>query len=123
MSRLAVCPGCARHVRVTEVACPFCGLAFDAAFARTPSPRRPVGRLSRAALFAIGSAAAVTAIDCSSSSTDQSTFEPDDTFDGASQASLYGGPAIDSGASVPDAPEVDADAATDADASSDAATD
>ncbi len=41
------CPGCSRHVRDGELACPFC----DSALA-TPRPRAPVvGRVTRAAVF------------------------------------------------------------------------
>jgi len=52
---LRACPGCSRHVRVSEPACPFCCRKLDDAFRLAPSPRGPaVGRLSRAALFALG---------------------------------------------------------------------
>jgi pyruvate-formate lyase len=41
------CPGCSRHVRDDEPACPFCASALA-----TPRPRAPVlGRVTRAAVF------------------------------------------------------------------------
>lgn len=57
---LAPCPGCSRHVRALETACPFCGSTLDAQF-RAAAARRtstPARRLGRAALFAFGSAVA-----------------------------------------------------------------
>jgi hypothetical protein len=48
------CPECSRHVRVTDAACPFCAVAFDAAFRTSPHPVPPSVRLSRAALVAFG---------------------------------------------------------------------
>jgi hypothetical protein len=56
---LRPCPGCSRHVRVSEVACPFCGVSLDASFAAAPAPIPPSVRLSRAALFAYGTGALV----------------------------------------------------------------
>jgi hypothetical protein len=49
------CPQCSRHVRVTDAACPFCAVTFDAAFRSSPRPVPPSVRLSRAALAAFGS--------------------------------------------------------------------
>jgi hypothetical protein len=55
MVALRPCPVCARHARVSEPACPFCGRALDDAFRSAKSAQVPaVGRLSRAALFALG---------------------------------------------------------------------
>ena len=63
---LRSCPACLRHVRVSEPACPFCGGEPGDAFRSAPSPRAPaVGRLSRAALFAIGAAGLIGAEGCS----------------------------------------------------------
>jgi hypothetical protein len=62
---LRPCPACSRHVRVSERACPFCAGELDATFRSVPSPRVPaVGRLSRAALFALG-ASGLAASACS----------------------------------------------------------
>jgi hypothetical protein len=67
-SHLRPCPGCSRHVRVSEGVCPFCGASLDATFQASPAPVGPSRRLSRAALFAFGTGAAVltpvVAIDC-----------------------------------------------------------
>jgi hypothetical protein len=64
---LRACPGCSRHVRVSEPACPFCGGELDGAFRSTPSPRVPaVGRLSRAALFAVGAGGIAAGSACGS---------------------------------------------------------
>src|SRR3954467_8631752 len=54
MSTLTPCPSCNRHVRVGDVACPFCGAAV--AVAPSPAASGPGlrGRLGRAALFAAG---------------------------------------------------------------------
>ena len=61
---LRPCVGCARHIRVSESSCPFCGAALDPVFRASPAPRPPAGRLARAALFAAttGTTLAVGAI-------------------------------------------------------------
>ncbi len=52
---LAPCPGCARHVRVREPACPFCATALSGDL--TPQgPAEPAGRLARSALAALATA-------------------------------------------------------------------
>jgi hypothetical protein len=62
------CNGCARHVRVTESACPFCGGALAAPeLARRIVPDAP-RRITRAAAFVFGAAVAVTA--CSDDESD-----------------------------------------------------
>jgi hypothetical protein len=67
-AHLRPCPGCSRHVRVSEGACPFCAASLDASFKATPAPMGPSRRLSRAALFAFGTGTlvlpAAAAIDC-----------------------------------------------------------
>ena len=55
MRQLVPCPGCARHVRLEEPACPFCG---DTS-ARAAPARRAALRRSRAAV--LGAALATTA--------------------------------------------------------------
>lgn len=71
---LAPCPGCSRHVRVADNACPFCGTAFSSTLTAQPGldGRR---RLSRAALVtfaatlgAAGCGATVSTTDASSGS-------------------------------------------------------
>ncbi len=57
MHRLEKCTGCARHVRVTELACPFCQTLLPASF-RAPRARPSVaGRFGRIALIAAGASA------------------------------------------------------------------
>ena len=53
-AHLRACPSCARHARVSETACPFCGAEFDQAFRSSPEPQGPRVRLARAALVAFG---------------------------------------------------------------------
>jgi len=65
---LRPCPACSRHVRVSELACPFCSGPFDSAFGAGPAPRAPTVRLARAALFALGAGTAGLSTTCSSSS-------------------------------------------------------
>lgn len=48
MSELRPCPECDRHVRNDETSCPFCSAAIGEATAR----KLPIGRLTRAAVFA-----------------------------------------------------------------------
>ena len=59
---LLPCPGCTRHVRVSETACPFCARAFDEVFRGTPRPAAPARHLGRAAMFAFSVATAVPAL-------------------------------------------------------------
>jgi hypothetical protein len=73
-SHLAACPCCARHVRVSESTCPFCRSALGDAFRTTPARQAPRNRLTRAALFALGTAGAVPA--CSSLPRDAQVGSP-----------------------------------------------
>jgi len=50
-ARLLACPGCARHVRVSEPACVFCGLVLPESFGERPAVPPPP-RMSRGGLFA-----------------------------------------------------------------------
>jgi hypothetical protein len=56
---LVSCPGCARHVRITEASCPFCANDLDEARKSFRARERPAQRLSRAALYAFGVGVAV----------------------------------------------------------------
>jgi hypothetical protein len=105
-AHLHPCPGCARHVRVTDVVCPFCAATFDDSFHAVPELQAPRGRLTRAALFALGTGTLSVAAACSSSS------QP-----------AYGGPVVlvdgaapveEDAGSTPDAGPGDAGAAFDA---------
>jgi hypothetical protein len=83
--RLRPCPTCGRHARVSEGGCPFCGQHFDDAFREVPAPQPPARRLSRAALFALGSGA-VLAPACTSS-----PASPHSAGGGTTVAPPYGG--------------------------------
>jgi hypothetical protein len=65
---LAPCPACARHVRVSETACPFCGSVLAESLRESAAPAPPGVRLTRAALFAFGTGAFAIAPGCSSDS-------------------------------------------------------
>jgi hypothetical protein len=68
-SHLAACPFCWRHVRVSEPACPFCGRDLNNASCSVRGPQVPaVGRLSRAALFALGAGGVMATSACGSPS-------------------------------------------------------
>jgi hypothetical protein len=54
MMELRPCPACHRHVRLDEVACPFCAAGLPAA----SPPVLPRRRLTRAAIFVAGAALA-----------------------------------------------------------------
>ncbi|HSO31983.1 MAG TPA: hypothetical protein VLT33_05690 [Labilithrix sp.] len=119
--RLLPCPSCARHVRASEEACPFCAAALTPAREGAPLARTPARRLSRAALFALGAGAAAVGA-CGG----ESVGSPVDAGRDAPIATpVYGGPPVDAGEDAPFL--VDAayggppqDAATDADDASDA---
>jgi hypothetical protein len=72
---LRPCRSCSRHVRATDTACPFCNAPL--ASLPAPAPQGPARRLSRAALFAFGTGAAVLTpaltLDCSSDETETET--------------------------------------------------
>lgn len=91
---LVPCAMCARHVRASEAACPFCRSPIAVA----PPRAMPTQRLGRAATFAFGAAIATSAIGCGTSTTpeDAGTDAYFGTFDAA-----YGGPPHD-GSVAPD---------------------
>src|SRR5687767_7672596 len=64
MNHLRPCSGCRRHVEASEVSCPFCGVALDAAVA----PRVARARLTRAAVFAGAAALGIATAACGGSS-------------------------------------------------------
>ncbi len=71
-SHLVACVSCARHVRVSEAACPFCGAVLPDSLRSTPRREPPGVRLSRAALFAFGTGTLALSPACSSSSSGNS---------------------------------------------------
>jgi hypothetical protein len=119
---LRACPTCARHVRVSEEACPFCRGRLAESFRAAPAPQPPGARLTRAALFAFGTGTLALAPACSSSSSTTTVNDAGGSQpayggfpieeDGSTQA-LYGAPAFDGGG-------ISVDAGTDAGSESDA---
>jgi hypothetical protein len=60
---LRACAHCARHIRITEGSCPFCGAAVDASLRSAPPIGNASLRLRRAAtVAAIGAAAGTVAV-------------------------------------------------------------
>lgn len=135
-SHLRACPGCDRHVRVSEAACPFCGSVLSDSFRAAPVPQPPRVRLTRAALFAFGAGSLGLTPGCSSTTTPEPLYgAPPYTDAGGSDAAedapigivdaAYGGPSIDSSPGpLYGAPPADAGQDTGTDAgSNDAALD
>ena len=105
--KLTPCTSCARLVRVTDAACPFCSAAVAGA---ADAGSQVVKHLSRAAML-VGAAA----IGVACSSTGQAPMygapPPDASVDGSDDAkadgpiAMYGGPPVDSGLdAAPDGP-------------------
>jgi hypothetical protein len=91
-ARLFACPSCARHVRLTEVRCPFCGAPCPDSFASSAEPVRPPRGLSRAGLVRFNAAAGVClgvalviALSCSTEGS-----VPPGVLDGAAPNCAYG---------------------------------
>jgi hypothetical protein len=110
-SHLVACPSCARHVRVSEQACPFCAASLSDALRASPVPQPPGTRLTRAALVAFGTGALAVASGCSDGSTNVVQFygappiEATDGGDAGAQQGepAYGGAPIDlDGGAAPD---------------------
>lgn len=78
--RLLPCPSCNRHIRVSEAQCPFCAGAVPVGFGGGAQRARPAPRLSRAALFTLGSLA-VTPVACVGESTDEDQEDADEDAD------------------------------------------
>ena len=86
-TRLIPCPSCARHVRTSDASCPFCG----AATVQAPAPLVARGRLSRAALLAVGAAGALAAADCGGSTSSPEPASDASAADDASSGSTSSG--------------------------------
>jgi|HubBroStandDraft_1064217.scaffolds.fasta_scaffold75566_2 hypothetical protein len=115
---LGPCPVCARHVRVSEDACPFCRTPLPSSFRKVTTPASPRERLSRAALYAlrVGTLSATTAA-CGGGQTpgaddkllpdgSESTFDASEESndDGPSLIAPYGGSPIPTCNSSADCP-------------------
>lgn len=88
MSKLRVCDGCSRHVFVSELACPFCGLQLSAAGASV-EPKLS-GGMSRAQRFAAVAAVAGQTLIASCSSHDQKGGESGTNAAGSGSAGQAG---------------------------------
>jgi hypothetical protein len=123
---LRPCPGCSRHLRVSDTACIFCGISLGASFRASPLPASPSVRLSRAALVAFGTGtlslaaacggaiagsagpAADAGRDTGATSVPDSGDEDSGTIIAPYGAPPYGGfPTPDGGFPTPDAGEAD----------------
>jgi hypothetical protein len=126
-SHLAACPCCARHVRVSESACPFCRSALSDAFRATLARQAPRVRLTRAALFAFGTGVALTPAlaACSSTSSEDAGVMPQPSYgiatNGYDATNGYEPDAAPESGFALDASAGDADAGATADAAPDAA--
>jgi hypothetical protein len=114
-SHLVACPSCARHVRVSESACPFCRAGLTAEFRSTPARQAPRARLTRAALFVLGTGVALTPA-CSSSSSGSPGGSGEELGDGASEPETGSGGGADGGSAA----DTGGGASTDAGAGTDA---
>jgi hypothetical protein len=87
----ATCPSCARHIRTSEAACPFCGASTPAGFAEVGrSPKAARGAVTRAALLFAGAAVGFA---CSSSeTTGGGTADASPAEDAAGDVKTDGGP-------------------------------
>jgi hypothetical protein len=81
---LVACPGCDRHVRVSEIDCPFCAAPLPPFLRARPAPPPLRAGFGRAAMMAVGiSAAAASLTACG----DDDADDPAGTV-----ADIYGGP-------------------------------
>lgn len=106
MSALVPCLACARHIRTSEHACPFCGAeAPESAQAAAPVFGQTGRRLSRAALV-LGSVAVAA---CGKDLTPSEPSRPDATteparLDAGGMLLMYGAPPIMNDAAPPSTP-------------------
>jgi hypothetical protein len=93
---LVPCPSCARHVRATELSCPFCATALEADASRVSVV--PSTRLGRAALFAFGTTLATISTAACGTATNADASAQDVQNDMPNSMAIYGAPTpIDSG--------------------------
>lgn len=81
MQDLTPCPSCQRHVLVSESSCPFCSAPLSSHMAGLTPRTAPRGALSRAALFAFGTSAALATASCSDDGGDGSSAPHDASTD------------------------------------------
>ena len=90
---LVPCPGCARHVRAAENACPFCATALATEPALRPSTN--VRGLSRAAIMVLGASLSLTGCGSAKQPVDppaNPTADPGPPDDDGGAAAEYGAP-------------------------------
>ncbi len=93
MNPLVPCPGCARHVRAAERACPFCAAALPTNLAAGAVPNT-TARMKRAAVFTFATSLAIAG--CGSTTTSNDASVTADT--GADTGpSTDNGPSTDAG--------------------------
>ena len=102
-AHLLPCPTCARHVRVTESSCPFCGALLEESFRASPRiVRRPIGRVTRASIYALGTSTVAFATACGDPTITPlygapGYPPPDATTEDVQARPHYGGPPADAG--------------------------
>lgn len=79
-STLHPCASCSRHVLGSEERCPFCGVALP--FSAVLPRKTPKGRLSRAALVALGTLSVTPQVACGGAAEDGAAGDGDVAGDG-----------------------------------------
>lgn len=110
---LVPCPGCSRHVRASDITCPFCAFGVAARLGDVPSPVLPRRQIPRAALFAFGATVALTG--CGDDDDHDHEHDSGPVADMGLPGPLYGAPAPDMGMATPDMGMAGPDMATDPD--------
>lgn len=116
---LVPCPSCARHVRASEQACPFCRSALPAGLGARAVPNT-TQRLSRAAVFTF--AASLAATGCASDPVPNDTGVVTDTGSDSGSVVTDRGPSTDQQAPADTGTVADAGAPADNGVAEDAGT-
>lgn len=104
------CPACRRHVRASDVSCPFCAKPLPSDLAARAVPANNGRRLNRSALFAFAATLTVTGCGASvepgqSGDTGIGDARSDGSPDDGGNVALYGAPAdtgvLDTGGPAP----------------------
>ena len=104
---LRSCVQCARHIRITETACPFCGAIVPDDRKAPPVLGTPAGRLGRA--FAVSSLAAAGSLGGAHCSSETAPGVPDVV----TSAEAYGSFSFPDGPAEADAPNLPEDSTSD----------
>lgn len=101
---LVPCPGCSRHVRASDIACPFCAIAVASRLGQVAAPALPRRQIPRAALFAFGAATVAGAAGLAGCGDDDGGGDDaGPVADMGLPSPLYGAPAPDAMMMMPDA--------------------